>query len=354
MGVALALARTAKGRTFPNPAVGAVLVKGTKVIASGATQPCGGAHAEVQALRRAGGMARGAVMYVTLEPCCHYGRTPPCTDAIISSGVRRVILACTDPNPLVSGRGIRKLRNSGIPVATGLMRDEASRINEDYFWSIRRRRAWITLKLALTLDGKIADASRNSRWITNRRARTFVHELRRMHAAIAVGRGTLAADNPKLTVRHVAGISPARFVFSSTPRAGADSHFRRAAKKGRSILVCPGKTEGLKTVGPDGVEVWYTGRARAPLNLHVFARMAYDEGLTSVLVEGGARLASSLVEAGMVNRLYLFYGNRLLGSGLDGVMLDKKIPLSKALRLENPSLHSFGDSWVVTGILRRK
>jgi diaminohydroxyphosphoribosylaminopyrimidine deaminase/5-amino-6-(5-phosphoribosylamino)uracil reductase len=171
MSRALELSWLVKGKTFPNPAVGAVIVSHSKIIGEGATQECGGPHAERVALEKAGAGAKGATLYVTLEPCCHVGRTPPCTDAIIAAGIKRVVAAIGDPNPRVNGKGRRQLKAAGIAVETGLLKNEAEAVNEDFFWAITKRRAWITLKLACTLDGRIADERGDSRWITNAAAR---------------------------------------------------------------------------------------------------------------------------------------------------------------------------------------
>jgi diaminohydroxyphosphoribosylaminopyrimidine deaminase/5-amino-6-(5-phosphoribosylamino)uracil reductase len=201
MSEAIALAWSVKGKTFPNPAVGAIVVHRSGIVGTGTTQPWGGAHAERVALNQAGPLARGATLYVTLEPCCHQGRTPPCIDAVIEAGIGRVVVGVGDPNPLVNGKGIARLRTAGIAVDAFLLREEAEAVNEDFFWAITRRRSWITLKLALTLDGRIADSQGFSKWITDSPARAFAHELRRRHAAIAVGRTTLERDDPRLTVR---------------------------------------------------------------------------------------------------------------------------------------------------------
>jgi diaminohydroxyphosphoribosylaminopyrimidine deaminase/5-amino-6-(5-phosphoribosylamino)uracil reductase len=213
---ALALARKAKGGTFPNPAVGAVVVGvGGDIVGEGATGVCGGPHAEKRALKKAGGKALGATMYVTLEPCSHFGRTPPCADDIIKAGIRRVVAAVKDPNPLVCGKGIRKLKAHGIDVSTGLSAREATQINEDFFWAVTQKRPWVSLKLAMTLDGRIADCAGGSKWITSDAARREVQEIRRHHSAVAVGKNTLLCDDPKLTARCGGKTCyPARVIFA--------------------------------------------------------------------------------------------------------------------------------------------
>jgi diaminohydroxyphosphoribosylaminopyrimidine deaminase/5-amino-6-(5-phosphoribosylamino)uracil reductase len=353
MREALALADRVKGTTIPNPAVGAVIVQGDTVVGRGATQPAGGPHAEVVALREAGALARGATAYVTLEPCNHVGLTPPCTAALVEAGVATVFASVKDPNPLVRGKGIRLLRGKGITVHTGLLEKEASRLNEDFFWSITRRRPWLTLKLAFTLDGQIADLNGHSRWITNHASRRFVHDLRRRHAAIAVGGATVVADDPQLTVRHVAGPSPARIVFTSHPARLRRTNIWTTAGRIRSIAVTPGGKAGAKRKLVCGVEQWYTGERDEHRHMLAFLDMAYGEKLSSILIEGGRHLASSFLEHDLVNRLWLFYGNRLIGGGLSGIEFAASLPLPHAIRLDGMEITPFADNICITGIPRR-
>jgi diaminohydroxyphosphoribosylaminopyrimidine deaminase/5-amino-6-(5-phosphoribosylamino)uracil reductase len=351
MSQAIALAWAAKGKTFPNPAVGTVIVSRGKVVGTGATQACGGLHAEKVALERAGKQAAGATLYVTLEPCCHYGRTPPCTDAIIAAKIKRVVAASADPNPLVNGKGFAKLRAAGITVETGLLKDEAEAVNEDFLWAIRKKRTWITLKLACTLDGRIADEQGNSRWITGIEAREAGHELRRTHAGVAVGRTTLERDDPRLTVRHVKGFSPARIVFTTNEKISKTTFFFRHAKEARSIVVVSGKDrKKIVRDSRSGLEYWYTGEKNARAHLRVFAEMAFENDITSVLVEGGQKLASSFLESGLVNRVYLFYGNKILGEGTEALRFSRGLPLNKCISLKNRKTLLSGDTFGITGI----
>ena len=347
---ALRLATLAKGKTFPNPAVGAVIVKDNKIVGSGATQKCGGYHAEKVAILNAGENAKGATLYVTLEPCCHYGRTPPCTDAIITAGIRKVVVTHSDPNPLVAGKGLDQLRIAGIEVSTGLLEKEARLLNEDFFWSITKKRAWVTLKQAMTLDGRIADDQNVSKWITGEKSRTFVHELRRIHAAVAVGRSTLEFDNPQLTVRHKKGYFPARIIFSSDELIPTNSFFYQHAHDTRSIVVVRSGAKHILKDSASGLEFWHTGQNSRDASLVSFLETAYEQGITSVFVEGGQRLASELLEAGLVNRIYLFYGNRLLGRGKDGILFSEGLPMNKCISLEKMEFRSFGDDLMVTGL----
>jgi diaminohydroxyphosphoribosylaminopyrimidine deaminase/5-amino-6-(5-phosphoribosylamino)uracil reductase len=350
MAKALKLAWQVKGTTFPNPAVGAIVVAGQEIVGTGATSPCGGPHAEKIALAQAGARAKNAALYVTLEPCCHFGRTPPCTDAIISSGIKSVYISTIDPNPLVRGRGLHQLKNNGITVYLGLLSEEAKSINEDFFWSITRKMPWITLKLAMTLDGRIADEAGRSQWITSVRSRTFVHELRRRHAAIIVGAATLRSDNPRLSVRYGKRANPARIVFSSSPRLPATSYFIKNAHKIRSIVVIADGKAGSKKKNSNGLEIWYTGRRTEGKRLESFLKTAYSEGLTSLLVEGGSAIASLFMNYGRVNRVYFFYGNKLIGKGLEGFSFTKGLPLSQAIELQDRTVQLFGNDVLISGI----
>ena len=349
---ALALADAAKGTTFPNPSVGAVIVKRGAIVGQGATDPCGGPHAEINALRQAGPAARGSTIYITLEPCCHYGRTPPCTDALIKAGIRKAYVAISDANPLVAGKGIRQLNRAGITVDTGLCEQEARRLNEDFFFAIKRRTPWISLKLAMTLDGRIADHSGDSRWITSREARTLVHDLRRRHAGIAIGRATFDKDDPLLTVRHVAGPSPVRFILTSQDDIPARSAIARSAGRVRSVLVVASKRRPGRQVIGSGLEIWRTGAHDRLVSFRRFLKMAFKEGITSIMVEGGAQTASLLLEHGLVNRLYLFYGNSIIGSGLSGMNFSKRLSIARAMSLKNFEIKPIGSNVMVSGLLR--
>lgn len=352
MRCAFRLAQIVKGRTFPNPAVGAVVVKNGLIIGKGATQKAGGHHAEKMALSDAGDQSRGATLYVTLEPCCHFGRTPPCTDAIIAAGISRVVVTQLDPNPLVAGKGVKQLLDAGIEVLTGLLENETCRLNEDFFWSIQNSKAWITLKLAMTLDGRIADSSSSSKWITCEKSRKFVHELRRMHAAVGVGWSTLDKDDPQLTVRHKLGYNPARIIFSHDMQIPKTSYFYKNALDTRSIVVVRGGNRNIIKDPVSGIEFWNTGETGREANLQVFQEIAFNEGLTSVFIEGGQKLASEFLGAAIVNRIYFFYGNRILGNGKEGILLSKPVSLKECMTLEKIETRRFDEDVMVSGIPR--
>ncbi len=352
MTQALNLARAAKGSTFPNPAVGAIIVQGGRIVGKGATALAGGPHAEKTALAQAKNRARGATLYATLEPCCHFGRTPPCTDAIINAGITRVIFAAEDPNPLVNGLGAKQLRKAGITVDSGLCGADANRLNEDFNYSIVNKMPFVTLKLALTLDGRIADIHGRSKWITSPQSRTAVHELRRTHAGIVVGRGTLKADDPELTVRHVPGVSPVRFMISTKATIPRNSHFVRDAHDIRSIIVVFGGTHQKTSTHHSGVEIWRTGSSNSTHCITTFLSMAYKEGITSLLIEGGSSLASLFFETQRVQRVAFFYGNKILGNGLSGLITLNPLSINKAATLADIEFTQYDTDWMVTGRIR--
>lgn len=351
MQQALTLAAQVKGSTHPNPAVGAVIVAGNSVVGKGATAPWGGPHAEKTAIRHARDDARGATLFVSLEPCCHHGRTPPCTDAIIAAGIKKVFIASRDPNPLIAGKGIRILRQHGIDVLTGLLKKEADSLNSDFFWAITHKSTYISLKLALTLDGRVADSSLHSQWITTPASRKIVHLLRGEHSAVAVGAATLASDNAQLTVRYGRARNPARIVFAAPRCPPANTgYFYSHAHECRTIMVFRGGSGRSITKDPcTGIEHWETGCRERLQSLRAFSEMAFEQNLISVLVEGGSRIASALMEAQLVNKLYLFYGNHLIGDGLPGFVFKKGLPLNNAITLTERTTELIGNDFLLSG-----
>jgi len=317
MRAALSLGRRGLGNVWPNPAVGAVVVRDGRVVGRGWTLPGGRPHAEAVALRAAGPRAKGATAYVTLEPCAHHGRTPPCADALAAAGIVRVVTALGDPDPRVSGRGHARLREAGIEVRTGVLASEAARDQWGFLSRIRRGRPMVTLKLATSLDGRIALASGESRWITGPEARRRVHLLRAMHDAVMVGGGTARADDPSLTVRGL-GIDrqPVRVVLSSRLDLPLDGQLAATARDVPVWLVHgPSATPAVRAawegLGATCIEVpELPGRGLSP-----DAAMAAlgKAGMTRVLCEGGGGLAASLLGAGLVDRLVTFSAGIVIG-----------------------------------------
>ena len=365
MGMALRLARRGLGRTRPNPAVGAVVVRGGRVVGRGWHARAGGPHAEVQALAIAGDRARGATLYVTLEPCAHSGRTPPCTDAILTARVRRVVAAMRDPNPLVNGRGIALLRRRGVRVDVGCLEAEARELNAGFIKRVTTGLPLVALKAALTLDGRIATSSGESQWITGAAARRYTHRLRAESDAIAIGLGTVLADDPRLTVREAGARStatagPDRIVFDTMLRTPPAARLLRE-RGGRVLLVCAkdaprARRERLERAGAFVLPV---ARARGGASrgagggvaLRAALRALAREGINTILLEGGSRLATSFLADRLVDRVALFYAPVMLG-GANPLTRDLGIEsLAHALRLRDMRWRQIGDDILVEGRL---
>lgn len=348
---ALELARQGEGCTRPNPLVGAVVVRDGAVIAEGYHTRCGGPHAEAVALEKAGDRARGADLYVNLEPCVHREKkTPPCTEAVIASGIRRVIVAIRDPNPLVDGKGIARLRAAGIEVVEGVLADEARRLNEVFFHWIRNRTPFVVLKLAMSLDGKIATATGRSRWLTGPEARRLVHALRRRYAAVLVGVGTVLADDPELTVREVPGPQPLRIVLDSQGRIPLGA--KVLSPEAKTVVATTGRmpSEIEAQLRAKGVEVWRLPGEGDRVDLKALLRRLGKE-TDSLLVEGGAEVAWSFLSQNLVHKIAFFYAPLILG-GLDAVPSvggDGVDDPSQAIRVRDLEIERVGDDFLVTG-----
>ncbi len=312
MARAIALTDNGRDTATPNPNVGCVIVKDGLIVGEGWHERAGEAHAEVRALEQAGANARGATAYVTLEPCAHQGRTGPCTDVLIRAGVSRVVAALEDPFPQVNGRGVAKLRDAGIRVDTGLMADAAREVHRGFLSRVTRARPWMCIKAASSLDGRIALANGESRWITSEAARRDVHALRARSCAMLTGIGTILRDDPELTVRHVeCRRQPKRFVI--------DSHLDTPA----TAKILKGEPPVILTVSDDaakrkaleqlGAEVVRVPNQGTKTDLGAVARMLAERGLNEVTVETGGKLMGSLLRAGVVDELVIYYAPLLLG-----------------------------------------
>ena len=349
MRAALALARRGLGTVWPNPAVGCVIVDRGRVVGRGWTQPGGRPHGETEALGRAGQATRGATAYVTLEPCCHWGRTPPCTDALIAAGIRRVVVALEDPDPRVAGEGVRRLRAAGLVVDIGLCEAEAAEINAGFFCRLRNGRPLVTLKLATSLDGRIATGRGESQWITGPPARERAHALRAAHDAIMVGTGTVLADDPQLTCRlpGLAHRSPVRVVIDRHLRIPPTMHLISEARAvptwvltlpsadpaRRQALASAGATVIDIDAGPDGDDRLATGLAALG-----------ERGITRLLVEGGGRLAAALTRARLVDRLVWVHAPMVIGGdGIPAIGEFGLESLSEAPSFERLSTETVGD-----------
>ena len=347
----LALREAAKGlgRTSPNPAVGAVLVRGGRVVARGHHARAGGPHAEVVAIRAAGRRARGADLYTTLEPCDHYGKTPPCSIAVLEAGVRRVFVGSADPNPLVNGKGVARLRAAGVAVAEGVLREECDALNAHWFKYIRERRPYVTLKAAVTLDGRIATRTGDARWVTGEAARRWVHRLRDRVDAILIGAGTARTDDPLLTTRLPGGRGrdAIRVVLDTDLRLPR----RLALFRPRSpapTLVAHASTRARRAA--PGVELVRCRRGKGGVDLRDLLAKLAARGVTHLLVEGGARVHARFLEEGLVDRVAVFVAPKLAGAG--GVpLVASRGParMEDALRLDEVQVERVGDDVLVIG-----
>jgi diaminohydroxyphosphoribosylaminopyrimidine deaminase / 5-amino-6-(5-phosphoribosylamino)uracil reductase len=307
---ALALAELGWGQTAPNPMVGAVLVRDGEIVGEGYHARFGADHAEVVALRSAGDLARGSTLYVTLEPCAHHGKTPPCADAIIAAGVSRVVVATADPSPVAAG-GAERLRAANVEVTLGVEQRPARELNAPFFHAIASNRPWVTLKLGVSLDGAIADRGGQSKWITNAASRREDHRLRAGNDAIAVGIGTVLADDPALTVRDALPprVPPIRVVFDRSARLPHDGQLARTAREIPVVVITAKPAPALAALGVEVLVAPTTPAALVALR---------QRGIRSLLVEGGATLAGALLDESLVDRLVIFQSPRILGAGAAG------------------------------------
>lgn len=353
---ALALAAQGRGRVSPNPMVGAILVKEGSVVGEGFHPYAGGDHAEVVAVKAAGRAAQGAVLFVTLEPCCHYGKTPPCTEALIKAGIVRVVVATLDPNPAVAGKGVRRLREAGIAVEMGPLGEEAVRLNEAYFKYIQTRRPFVILKAALSLDGKLATRTGDSRWITGEMARRRVHQLRNEVDAVLTGIGTVLKDDPQLTTRleTPGGRDPLRVIVDSRARLPSSAQLLQTGTRPPLIAVGPdaprNRTARLREAG---AELLVIPKGEGGLSLPDLMAALGRRGVTSVMIEGGGRLSTSALQAGIVDKVLLMIAPILIGGRtaptlLQGEGVEK---LSEAGRLKEVTAESLGEDLVVEGYL---
>ena len=357
---ALSLAARGKGKTSPNPMVGAVIVNHGRVVGEAYHQQAGKPHAEILALHQAGPRARGGVLYVTLEPCCHsHKRTPPCVPLLLQSGLKRICVAMPDPNPQVRGRGVQMLKRAGLEVVVGVMEEDAQQLNEAYQHWITTGRPFVILKGAMTLDGKIATKTGQSKWITGEQARRDVHRVRSQSDAVMVGVGTVIADNPELSARgsknafkQRTGRQPLRVVL--------DSHLRIPIKANvltwiheQPTIVCTtaqASPQKIQTLKDRGIQVWVLPQKNGMVSLKAVLGKLGKAGMSSVLLEGGGTLNASALHGGLVNQVRLYIAPLLMGGqdakGLIGGVSPKM--LEQSWRLVNPKLKKIGQDWLVT------
>ncbi len=356
---ALELAALATGRTSPNPLVGAVVVKNGEVVGEGYHQKAGTPHAEVHALNQAGNKALGATLYVTLEPCHHQGLTPPCTRTVIAAGIKRCVVAMEDPNPLVNGRGIDTLRQAGIETETGLLQAEAEKQNEVFLKYICTGLPFVTLKTAMTLDGKIATHTGDSRWITSDLARLKVHQMRDQADAILVGIGTVMADDPRLNTRLAdrQGRDPVRLIIDGALDLPLESQIAASSTQQKTLVFTadsadPEKVRRLQDIG---IEVIAVDGSRDDLNLEQVLQTAAHRKLSHVLVEGGGGINASLLKYGLIDKIYWFIAPKIIGGSnaptpVEGRGLET---MAEAIGIEDLEISCIGPDLLVSGYVKK-
>ena len=358
MRLALQLAKAAEGQTSPNPMVGAVIVKDGQLVGTGAHLKPGTPHAEVHALNMAGADARGSTLYVTLEPCNHYGRTPPCTERIIEAGVKRVIVGCVDPDEKVAGEGIKRLRQFGIEVMEGILREECLRLNEAYFHHRKTKKPFVTLKMAITLDGKIAAYNGDSRWITGSESRAHVHQCRKKSDAILVGVGTVLADNPQLTAR-IDGESvrqPVRIVLDSRLQTPLDAQIVNTDAAPTWIFTTSQcDQDKAERFAEKGVKVIVTRDEKRVDAEEVLAYLG-KQGILSLIVEGGSQVNASFLRGGHVQKVMAYIAPKLLGGKDSKSVIAGPNPerMKEAVSLQQMEIKRFGEDFLLTGYIPSK
>ncbi|HSQ88136.1 bifunctional diaminohydroxyphosphoribosylaminopyrimidine deaminase/5-amino-6-(5-phosphoribosylamino)uracil reductase RibD [Romboutsia sp.] len=356
MKLALELAKIGNGKVNPNPMVGAVIVKDNKVIGKGYHQEYGQNHAEVNAINSATEDISGSTMYVTLEPCSHYGKTPPCVEKIIESNVSKVVIASLDPNPLVSGNGVKKLIDAGIEVVTGVLDDENKKLNEVFMKYIVDKKPFVIMKVAMSLDGKIATSSGESKWISCEESRKEVHKLRNIVMGILVGVDTVIKDNPKLTARLENGKNPIRIIVDSNLRIPIDSNVIQNIKEARSIVVTTNKAikDKVKTLENKGVEVLIVNEKEGRVDLKDMIDKLGKLNIDSILLEGGSTLNFSALNEKIVDKIQVYIAPKIIGG------TDSKTPvggegirhLKDAFKLKDITSKTIGEDILIEGYIK--
>jgi len=358
METAICLAKKAKGYTSPNPIVGAVVVKDNQIIGKGWHKKAGLAHAEVEAINDAGEKTLGSDLYVTLEPCNHFGRTPPCTKKIIQAGIKRVVIGAKDPNPSVCGGGIKYLREHGINVESGILKKETETLIEDFIWYVKNKTPFVILKSALTLDGRIATSTGDSKWITNKKSRAYVHKLRHRNDAILVGSGTIKNDNPSLTTRinNCDTKDPQRIILNSKLSIDKNAKVLTQKSDNATIMVVSENISPRKKIYFEntGVQIIQVPEKKGLLDITILMEKLGKMGIMSLLVEGGARIINSFLLTGIINKVMFFIAPKLIG-GNDGIPLvrGKGVKLMKdAYNLNQVKTKMFDNDVLVQGYLK--
>ena len=357
---ALELARKGEGHTSPNPMVGCVVVKDGRIISEGYHEKYGEFHAERNALTRCTEDTAGADLYVTLEPCCHQGKTPPCTDIIIEKKIARVFVGSMDSNPLVAGKGVQILRDHGIYVETGILDAECRKLNEVFYHYIATKTPFVVMKYAMTLDGKIACATGDSKWVTGEIARTQVHRMRGRYRGIMVGIGTVLADDPMLNCRVEGGVDPVRIICDSNLHIPTESQIVKTASDIETIVACSQealeserKQEKIRRLKEAGIQIIGTEGAHG-VNLVELMKKLGGQNIDSILLEGGGTLNASALEDGIVNKVYAYIAGKLIGgmdarSPVEGMGIDR---MADAITLQNVEIEKLGDDFCIVGYVK--
>ena len=357
---ALELARKVEGHTSPNPMVGCVVVKDGRIISEGYHEKYGEFHAERNALTRCTEDTAGADLYVTLEPCCHQGKTPPCTDIIIEKKIARVFVGSMDSNPLVAGKGVQILRDHGIYVETGILDAECRKLNEVFYHYIATKTPFVVMKYAMTLDGKIACATGDSKWVTGEIARTQVHRMRGRYRGIMVGIGTVLADDPMLNCRVEGGVDPVRIICDSNLHIPTESQIVKTASDIETIVACSQealeserKQEKIRRLKEAGIQIIGTEGAHG-VNLVELMKKLGGQNIDSILLEGGGTLNASALEDGIVNKVYAYIAGKLIGgmdarSPVEGMGIDR---MADAITLQNMEIEKLGDDFCIVGYVK--
>ncbi|QGT99608.1 Diaminohydroxyphosphoribosylaminopyrimidine deaminase [Candidatus Syntrophocurvum alkaliphilum] len=359
MNKAINLAKKAYGRTNPNPIVGAIIVKKNQIIGTGYHEKAGTPHAEIHALKEAGTDAKDSTVYVTLEPCNHYGKTPPCTDALIQAGIKKIVIASLDPNPLVAGKGALKLKEAGITIEIGMCKDEANKMNQLFFKYIKTNMPYISLKTAMTLDGKIATYTGDSKWISNELSRNYVHELRNIYDGILVGIGTVLKDNPSLNTRLDKNDirNPVRIIIDENLDIPINSNIINTSKEQRTIIYTSKNTatKKINILESKGIEIEQTETdENNKLILEEVLNNLPKKGIYSVLIEGGGEINGSFIEKRLIDKVYWFIAPKIVGgkhapSPVSGQGIEL---INQALYVERININKFENDLLITGYIR--
>lgn len=355
---ALTLAAKGIGRTSPNPAVGAVIVKNNRIIAADYHKKAGEPHAEALALAKAGINARGATLYINLEPCCHTDKkTPPCTSSIINAGIKKVVVSMLDPNPKVSGKGIKALNHAGIETEVGVMEREASKLNESFIKFITTKKPFILLKIAQSMDGKIADAKGESKWITGEKARKYVHKLRNELDAVLVGIGTVIKDDPSLDCRLTKGRNPYRVIVDSTLKISLKSKVLQYSD-GKTIIAATSSANKKKVaaINKTGHQVLLAKSRNKVVDLEDLVMKLGRMGISSIMIEGGSHIAASALAAGIVDKIAFFTAPKIIGGSCAVTSVEGGAPASliNAIKIRAIKTRKFGDDLFIEGYVKNQ